>query len=66
MINLCIFITGYETLTQRVLIDSEKVTTLMLQLTSEIDSMSYHKYEDMHRVVTNLTQACGKMANLKR
>ncbi|KAL4223757.1 hypothetical protein ACF0H5_017223 [Mactra antiquata] len=56
---------GYETLTQRVLIDSEKVTTLNAQLTSEVDSISYHSYDNLQNIVNNITKSCGKLANLK-
>ncbi|XP_053375782.1 carboxypeptidase D-like [Mercenaria mercenaria] len=55
---------GYETLTQRVLVNSDSMTNISIQLTSEISHIDYHKYEDLHKVVSNITTACSDRAKL--
>ncbi|XP_060595456.1 carboxypeptidase D-like isoform X2 [Ruditapes philippinarum] len=55
---------GYESLTQRVLVSSDSVTKLSVQLTSEISKIDYHQYDDLHKIVSNITTACSDRAKL--
>ena len=66
VMHLMLYNSGYETLTQRVLISSDSVTKLSVQLNSEISKIDYHKYDDLHKIISNITSACSTRAELVR
>ncbi|XP_052799616.1 LOW QUALITY PROTEIN: carboxypeptidase D-like [Mya arenaria] len=52
---------GYETLTQRVLVEKNKVAHLQeIRLDQEVSKFQYHSYNNLRNFAKNLTQVCGK------
>ena len=65
MVGLICYI-GYESLTQRVIVNRDTTTHINIQLNKEMSNLQYHDYADIEKYLRNITRSCHGKAQLHR
>ena len=60
------FFLGYETLTQRVFVNTDVTTHLEVDLNNEISRLQYHDYANVEKYLRNITKSCHGKAQIYR